>query len=49
MRGVSDAELAKSGTVFTGMPPMSGEEMVKRALLDHIDEHVGSIRTAIGR
>ena len=49
VRDLSDAELAKSGTVFTGMPPMSAEEMVKRALLDHIDEHFGSIRTAIGR
>ena len=48
VRSLSDAELAKTGTVFTGMPPMSAEEMVKRALLDHIDEHVGSIRTATG-
>ena len=48
VRGLSDAELAKSGTVFTGMPPMSAEEMVKRALLDHIDEHFGSIRKTIG-
>ena len=38
----------KTGTVFTGMPPMSAEEMVRRALLDHIDEHFGSIRTTIG-
>jgi hypothetical protein len=29
------------------MPPMSAEDMVKRALLDHLDEHVGSIRKAI--
>jgi hypothetical protein len=48
VRGLSDAELKKTGTVFTGMPPMSTEEMVKRALLDHIDEHFGSIRAAIG-
>ncbi len=48
VRGLSDAELAKSGTVFTGMPPMSAEEMVKRALLGHIDEHSGSIRKTIG-
>jgi uncharacterized damage-inducible protein DinB len=48
VRGLSDTELAKSGTVFTGMPPMTAEEMVKRALLDHIDEHFGSIRKAIG-
>jgi len=48
VRGLSDAELAKTGTVFTGMPPMSAEDMVKRALLGHLDEHFGSIRTAIG-
>ena len=48
VRGLSDAELAKSGTVFTGMPPMSAEEMVERALLGHIDEHIGSIRHTIG-
>jgi C4-dicarboxylate transporter len=47
VRGLSDAELAKTGTVFAGMPPMSAEEMVKRALLGHIDEHFGSIRKAI--
>ena len=48
VRGLSDAELAKTGTVFTGMPPMSAEEMVKRALLGHVDEHFGSIRKTIG-
>ena len=48
VRGLSDAELATSGTVFAGMPPMSAEDLVRRALLDHIDEHVGSIRTTIG-
>ena len=47
VRGLSDAELATSGTVFTGMPPMSAEDMVKRALLGHLDEHIGSIRTTI--
>jgi hypothetical protein len=48
VRGLSDAELAKTGTVFTGTPPMSAEEMVKGALLGHIDEHFGSIRKTIG-
>ncbi len=48
VRGLSDAELAKNGTVFTGMPPMSAEDMVKGALLGHIDEHLGSIRKTIG-
>jgi hypothetical protein len=49
VRGLSDAELAKSGTVFAGMPPMSAEDLVNRALLGHIDEHFGSIRKTIGR
>lgn len=49
VRGLSDAELARSGTVFAGMPPMSAEDMVTRALLGHIDEHFGSIRKAVGR
>lgn len=48
VRGLSDAELAKTGTVFTGMPPMSAEEMVKGALFGHTDEHVGSIRKTVG-
>ena len=48
VRGLSDAELAKTGTVFTGMAPMSAEEMIKGALLGHIDEHFGSIRKTIG-
>ena len=48
VRGLSDAELAKTGTVFMGMPPMSAEAMVKGALLGHIDEHFGSIRKTIG-
>jgi uncharacterized damage-inducible protein DinB len=47
LRGLSDSELAKRGTVFAGIPPMSAEDMVKRALLDHIDEHFGSIRKTI--
>jgi hypothetical protein len=30
------------------MPAMTAEDMVKRALLGHIDEHFGSIRKTIG-
>jgi uncharacterized damage-inducible protein DinB len=48
VRGLSDAELEKTGTVFAGMPAMSAEEMVKLALLGHVDEHFGSIRKTIG-
>jgi len=48
VRALSDAELAKTGVVFTGMPPMSAEEMVNRALIGHADEHFGNIRKTIG-
>jgi DinB family protein len=48
VRGLSDAELAKTGIVFTGMPPVSAEELVKRILLGHLDAHFGSIRKTIG-
>ena len=48
VRGLSDGELATTGTVFTGMPPVSAEELVKRILLGHVDAHFGSIRTTIG-
>jgi hypothetical protein len=48
MRSLSDGELAKTGTVFTGMPPVSAEELLKRILLAHVDAHFGSIRKTIG-
>ena len=49
LRGFSDADLAKSGVVLTGMPPMSGEQIVHGILLNHIDEHLKSIRATIGK
>ena len=48
IRGLSDDQLAKSGTVFTGVPPMTAEQLITRALLNHIDEHFGSIRKTVG-
>ena len=47
LRGLSDEQLAKGGTVFTGAPPMTAEEMVTRALIGHMDDHFGSIRKTI--
>jgi hypothetical protein len=44
VRGLSDADLGKSGTVLTGMPPMSVEQVISGILLNHIDEHLKSIR-----
>ena len=49
IRGLSDEQLAKSGTVFTGVPPMTAEQLITRGLLNHIDEHFGSIRKTVGQ
>jgi len=48
VRGLSDADLGKSGTVLTGMPPMSVEQIINGILLNHVEEHLKSIRTALG-
>ena len=47
VRDLSDEQLARSGTVFAGLPPMSAEQLVMRGLINHIDEHFGSIRKTI--
>jgi hypothetical protein len=49
LRGLSDDRLARSGTVFTDAPPMTAEQLIMLGLLNHIDEHMGSIRTTVGR
>jgi uncharacterized damage-inducible protein DinB len=48
VRGLSDEQLAKSGTVLVGMPPMSAEQAVTSILINHIEDHIGSIRKTIG-
>jgi hypothetical protein len=49
IRGLSDDQLAQTGTVFSELPPMSAEQLVSLGLIRHIDEHIGSIRKTIGR
>jgi hypothetical protein len=49
VRGLSDDQLAKSGIVFTDAPPMTAEELIIAGLINHTDEHYGSIRETIGR
>lgn len=48
VRGLSDDQLAKSGTVFTDVPPMTAEQLIMLGLVGHIDEHMGSIRKTVG-
>ena len=47
MRALSDADLERSGTVFTGAPAMTAQQVVEGILINHIDDHLGSIRKTI--
>jgi DinB superfamily len=48
VRGLSDADLERSGTVLTGMPAMTAQQVVEGILISHIGEHLGSIRKTVG-
>jgi hypothetical protein len=48
VRGLSDAELDRSGTVLSGMPAMTAQQVVENILINHIDSHMGSIRKTVG-
>ncbi len=48
VRGLDDASLGRTATVLTSMPPMSAEQAAEGILLNHVDEHLKSIRAAIG-
>ena len=49
VRGLSDAELDRSGTVLAGMPPMTTQQVIEGILINHINEHLASIRATVGR
>ena len=48
VRGLSDAELDRSATVLEGMPAMTAQQIVENILINHIDDHLGSIRKSLG-
>jgi hypothetical protein len=48
LRGLSDDQLEKPGTVLTDMPPISIEQLIATVLLKHADQHFGSIRKTVG-
>jgi len=49
VRGLSDAELDRSGTVLTGMPAMTTQQIIEGILINHVNEHLGSIRATVAR
>ena len=48
VRGLSDAELDRSGTVLAGNPAMTAQQVIEGILINHIDDHLGSIRKTVG-
>ena len=48
LRSIDDAAFERSGTVFTGAPAMTAGQMAG-ILSSHIDEHLGSIRSTVGK
>jgi len=48
VRGLNDEQLGKSGTVLTGMPAVTAEQVITGILINHIDDHYGSIRKTVG-
>jgi hypothetical protein len=48
VRALSDTELDRSGTVLTGVPPMTTQQVVEGILINHITGHLGSIRKTVG-
>ena len=49
VRGLSDAELDRSGVLLTGMPNMTVQQIVENVLINHVAEHLESIRATVGR
>jgi hypothetical protein len=47
VRGLSDVDLEKSGTVLKGMPPMTVQQVVENVLINHVDEHLKSIQATV--
>lgn len=47
VRALSDAELDQSGTVLVGAPAMTCQQVIESILINHIHDHLGSIRKTV--
>ncbi len=48
IRGLTDAELDRSASVLAGMPAMTAAQAIEGILINHVQEHLGSIRATTG-
>jgi hypothetical protein len=48
VRGLSDAELDRTGVLLTGMDKMTVQQIVEGVLINHVAEHLESIRATVG-
>jgi hypothetical protein len=48
VRGLSDAELDRTGTVLVDAPTMTAAQAIDGILINHVHEHLGSIRATTG-
>ena len=49
VKGFSDGDLEKAGTVMTGMPAMTVQQIIEGILINHVNDHMGSIKATIGK
>jgi len=48
VRGLSDAELDRTASVLVGAPAMSAQHAIERILINHVNEHLASIKATLG-
>jgi DinB superfamily len=48
VRALSDAELDRSASMLAGMPAMTAAQAIEGILINHVHEHLGSIRATTG-
>jgi hypothetical protein len=49
VRGLADADLDRTGTLLTDTPAMSVQQIIEGILINHIQDHLGSIKATVGR
>ena len=48
VRALSDEELDRSASLLGGMPAMTAAQAIEGILINHVHEHLGSVRATIG-